>query len=173
MKRSISLAIFIFMMALPVLFTSCGGDDDLLPNTPEVQKPTITEWVEPFHVQGATTDDVKSYMASSMKNYSLTGEYNSSPAYQLAYTSDYKNVGVLYSFSKLDNGLYSVVATELCANKEVVLKKLFENYESVAGTVSDAQNIQYMFCSKDKSIVVSTIMISEECFNVNYTFVSR
>lgn len=44
MKRLIPLAILSITMALPMFLTSCSSDDELLPDTPEVQKPTITNW---------------------------------------------------------------------------------------------------------------------------------
>ena len=49
MKRLIPLAILSITMALPAFLTSCSSDDELLPDTPEVLKPTITNWIEPWH----------------------------------------------------------------------------------------------------------------------------
>ena len=169
MKKTIFFAIFFVMMAVPVLLTSCG-DDDLIP---EVQEPTMTEWVEPYHVPDSSMDDVKAYMTASMGSYSLVGEYESAAAYQLTYSSWVSNVGVLYSFSKVTNQLYSVVATELCVNKTVIMDYLNSHYDSLSGYTPDAQNIRYMFTSKDKSVVVSTEKISSETFNVSYTFVTQ
>ena len=59
MKRLIPLAILSVMMALPTLLTSCSSDYELLPDTPEVLKPTITNWIEAWHIKGSGIDVVK------------------------------------------------------------------------------------------------------------------
>ena len=100
MKRLIPLAILSVMMALPMFLTSCSSDDELLPDTPEVLKPTITNWIEPWHVQGSGIDEVKAYMSTSMNDYTLTKELTSTANYQLEYSGSYEPTGVLYSFTK-------------------------------------------------------------------------
>ena len=127
MKRLIPLAILSVMMALPTFLTSCSSDDELLPDTPEVLKPTITNWIEPWHVQGS--------------------------GIELVYSGSYESTGVIYSFTKHEGGLYSVIDTELCVNKSVIIKYLKDHYSIVSGAGNDDQNIQYLFTTPDKSTV--------------------
>ena len=124
MKRLIPLAILSITMALPTFLTSCSSDDELLPDTPEVLKPTITNWIEPWHIQGSGIDEVKAYMSTSMYGYTLTNESSSTANYQLVYSGSYESTGVIYSFTKHEGGLYSVIDTELCVNKSVIIKYL-------------------------------------------------
>ena len=173
MKKSISLAILTVMMALPTILTSCSGDEELLPDTPEVQKPTITKWTEPWHVQGSSIDEVKAYMSASMNGYTLINESSSTANYQLEYSGSYKSTGVIYSFTKLESGLYSIIDTELCVNKSVIINYLKEHYSIVPGAGNDDQNIQYIFTTPDKSTVITTTKVSDECFNVSYSFVTH
>ena len=155
MKRLIPLAILSITMALPTFLTSCSSDDELLPDTPEVLKPTITNWIEPWHIQGSGIDEVKAYN------------------YQLVYSGSYESTGVIYSFTKHEGGLYSVIDTELCVNKSVIIKYLNEHYSLVSGAGSDDENIQYLFTTPDKSTVITTLKVSDECFNVSYSFVTH
>ena len=173
MKRLIPLAILSVMMALPTFLTACRSDDELLPDTPEVLKPTITNWIEPWHVQGSGIDEVKAYMSTSMNGYTLTKETTSTANYQLEYSGSYEPTGVLYSFTKHEVGLYSVIDTELCVNKSVIIKYLKEHYSLVPGADSDDENIQYLFATPDKSTVITTLKVSDECFNVSYSFVTH
>lgn len=64
MKKYLSIAILLMLMATPLVFTSCGGDD--LVEGIENQEPTAEIWIEPYHIKGASVEDVKSYMASRM-----------------------------------------------------------------------------------------------------------
>ena len=172
MKRLIPLAILSITMALPTFLTSCSSDDALLPDTPEVPKPTITNWIEPWHVQGSGIDEVKAYMSTSMNGYTLTKEATSPANYQLMYSGSFESTGVIYSFTKHVGGLYSVIDTELCVNKSVIIKYLKEHYSIVPGAGNDDQNIQYLFTTLDKSTVITTLKVSDECFNVSYSFVT-
>ena len=172
MKR-FPLAILSVMMALPMFLTSCSSDDELLSDTPEVLKPTITNWIEPWHVQGSGIDEVKAYMSTSMNGYTLTKESTSTANYQLEYSGSYEPTGVLYSFTKHEVGLYSVIDTELCVIKSVIIKYLKEHYSLVPGAGNDDQNIQYLFTTPDKSTVITTLKVSDECFNVCYSFVTH
>ena len=154
MKRLIPLAILSITMALPTFLTSCSSDDELLPDTPEVLKPTITNWIEPWHIQGSGIDEVKAYMSTSMYGYTLTNESSSTANYQLVYSGSYKSTGVIYSFTK-------------------IIKYLKEHYSLVSGAGSDDENIQYLFTTSDKSTVITTLKVSDECFNVSYSFVTH
>ena len=64
MKQYFSFAIVAIMMAAPMFFSSCG-DDDLLPD--DSQEQVMMEWTEPFHVKNSSVEEVKAFMASSMK----------------------------------------------------------------------------------------------------------
>lgn len=64
MKKYLSIAILLMLMATPLVFTSCGGDD--LVEGIENQEPTTEIWIEPYHIKGASVEDVKSYMASPL-----------------------------------------------------------------------------------------------------------
>ena len=72
MKKYLSIAILLMMMASPVVFTSCGNDDP----TEDIGNPEtkLDVWTEPFHIMGANLDEVKSYMAQSMKRYRQVAE---------------------------------------------------------------------------------------------------
>ena len=63
MKKYLSIAILLMMMASPVVFTSCGNDDPM----EEVESPEtkLDVWTEPYHIMGANVDEVKSYNLSS------------------------------------------------------------------------------------------------------------
>lgn len=65
MKTYFSIAVFTIMMAAPMFLSSCG-DDDLVPD--DNQEQVMTEWTEPFHVKNSSVEEVKAYMASSMKS---------------------------------------------------------------------------------------------------------
>ena len=58
MKKYLSIAILLMLMATPLVFTSCGGDD--LVEGIENQEPTTEIWIEPYHIKGASVEDVKS-----------------------------------------------------------------------------------------------------------------
>jgi hypothetical protein len=71
----------------------------------------FTVWTEPFHVNGASVVDVKSYMVSAIPGLSLT-ENATKTNIQLVYSKPGTSEGILYSFSPVDGGLYSVIDTE-------------------------------------------------------------
>ena len=166
MKKYFSFAIASLLMAAPMFLSSCGDDDDLFPD--DVQDEVMTEWIEPYHEKNSTLDDVKAYMASSMKNHHLVKETHSAENVQLAYSTSDMNVGVLYSFSTVSGTLYSVIDTELTVNSPVVIDYLLKHYSLVS---SNKASLQYCFTTQDKSMVITTVKISETCFNVNYSFV--
>ena len=91
----------------------------------------------------------------------------------LVYSGSYESTGVIYSFTKHEGGLYSVIDTELCVNKSVIIKYLKDHYSIVSGAGNDDQNIQYLFTTPDKSTVITTLKVSDECFNVSYSFVTH
>lgn len=165
MKKYFSLAIFTIMMAALTFLSSCG-EDDLIPD--DNQEQIMREWTEPFHVKNSTVEEVKAFMASSMKGYRLVAETSTAESAQLAYTTNNPNVGVLYSFSNITGQLYSVVDTELAANSTVIINFLQDHYDVVS---SDKASLQYCFATSDKSMVITTVKVSDSCFNINYTFV--
>jgi len=165
MKKYFSIAILTVMMAAPMFLTSCG-EDDLIPD--DSQEQIMMEWTEPFHTKESSVDDVKSFMASSMKNHRLVSETSTAENIQLAYSTSNANVGLLYSFSKLTGQLYSVIDTELTVNSSVVIDYLQNHYSLIS---SDKAMLQYCFVTPDKSMVITTVKVSDTCFNINYTFV--
>ena len=56
MKKYFYYAISALLMASSVITTSCSNDDDSL-NEIQSDKPTITHWVEPYHVKDGTVED--------------------------------------------------------------------------------------------------------------------
>ena len=165
MKKYFSIAIITVMMAAPMFLSSCG-EDDLIPD--DNQEQVMMEWTEPFHTKNSSVEDVKAYMASSMKNYKLVAETSTIENTQLAYSTSNPNVGVLYSFSNVTGQLYSVIDTELANNSTVIINFLRDHYDLVS---SDKASLQYCFASPDKSMVITTVKVSDVCFNINYTFV--
>ena len=153
MKKYLLIAILLMMMASPVVFTSCGNDDPM----EEVESPEtkLDVWTEPYHIMGANVDEVKSYMAQSMKRYRQVAE-TSGDNIQLTFMTGQGSEGVLYSFSRLDGSLYSVID---------YLKK---HYTLVS---ADEANLQYCFTNQDKSMVITTRKVSDFYFNVNYSLV--
>ena len=166
MKKYFSFAIASLLMAAPMFLSSCGDDDDLIPD--DNQEEVMTEWIEPYHEKNSTPDGVKAYMASSMKNHHLVNETHSTENVQLAYSTRDINVGVLYSFSTVSGSLYSVIDTELTINSPVVIDYLLKHYSLVS---SNEASLQYCFTTQDKSMVITTVKVSETCFNINYSFV--
>ena len=165
MKKYFSFAIITVMMAAPMFLSSCG-EDDLIPD--DNQEQVMMEWTEPFHTKESSVDDVKAFMASSMKSYRLLSETSTVQNVQLAYTTSNPNVGVLYSFSTLTGQLYSIIDTELTVNSPVVLSFLQNHYSVIS---SNKPSLQYCFTTPDRSMVITTVKVSDTCFNINYTFV--
>lgn len=161
MKKYLSIAILLMMMASPVVFTSCGNDDPM----EEVENPEtkLDVWTEPFHIMGANVDEVKSYMAQSMKRYRKLAE-TSGDNIQLTFMTGQGSEGVLYSFSRLDGSLYSVIDTD----RGLVIDYLKKHYTLVS---ADEASLQYCFTNQDKSMVITTMKISDSYFNVNYSLV--
>ena len=99
MKKYFYYAISTLLMASSVITTSCSNDDDSL-NEIRSDKPTITHWVEPYHVKDGTVEDAKAYMSDAMQRYGLSGETSNSNSIQLRYTTGVNDEGVRYSFTK-------------------------------------------------------------------------
>lgn len=165
MKKYFSFAIITVMMAAPMFLSSCG-EDDLIPD--DNQEQVMMEWTEPFHAKNSSIEEVKAFMASSMKSYRLVAETSTAENIQLSYSKSNPNVGVLYSFSNVTGQLYSVIDTELASNSTVIINFLRDHYDLVS---SDKASLQYCFASPDKSMVITTVKESDVCFNINYTFV--
>ena len=165
MKKYFSIAIFTIMMAALTFLSSCG-EDDLIPD--DNQEQVMMEWTEPLHTKNSSVEDVKAYMASSMKGYRLVAETSTTENTQLAYSTSNPNVGVLYSFSNVTGQLYSVIDTELASNSTVIINFLRDHYDLVN---SDKASLQYCFATPDRSMVITTVKVSDSCFNINYTFV--
>ena len=165
MKKYLSIAILLMMMASPVVFTSCGNDDPM----EEVESPEtkLDVWTEPYHIMGVNVDEVKSYMAQSMKRYRQVAE-TSGDNIQLTFMTGQGSEGVLYSFSRLDGSLYSVIDTERSVNRGLVIDYLKKHYTLVS---ADEASLQYCFTNPEKSMVITTMKVSDSYFNVNYSLV--
>ena len=167
MRKYYFTAILSLLKAKILVLTSCG-DDDI---TGETEKPTseLKAWIEPYHIKGGTIEDVKGYMGSFMKRYRLESESQTSDNIQLAYSTGNVNEGVLYSFSRLDSTLYSVIDTEYIVNSRLIIEYLKKHYTLV--TITSENNLQYCFTTADKATVITTMKVSDYYFNVIYSFV--
>ena len=76
--------------------------------------------------------------------------------------------GVLYSFSCIDGSLYSVIDTERSATRGLVIDYLKKHYTLVS---ADEASLQYCFTNQNKSMVITTMRVSDFYFNVNYSLV--
>ena len=167
MKKYFLSAILSLLMA--TVFTSCG-DDDI---TDEIETPTseFKVWIEPYHVKGASLDEVTSYMGSTMRRYHFKAENKTADSFQLAYKTGNGNEAILYSFLRSDSTLYSVIDTELISNSSLIIDYLKKHYTLVSA--SDETTCQYCFTTENRSMVITTKKVSESCFNVVYSFVSK
>lgn len=168
MNKYFSFAIVAFIMAVPLVLTSCDKDDIL--DDAESLQPELKVWTEPYHIEGSTIDEVKSYMNFSMKRYSLVSETTISGSIQLTYKTSNGNEGILYSFSALDGALYSVIDTELVFNSSLVIEYLEEHYSLIAP--ANEATLEYCFTNSDRSMVITTAKVSDTYFNVSYAYVN-
>ena len=165
MKKNLSIAIFLMMIASPVLFTSCGIDEPM--EEVENLETKMVLWTELFHIMGANVDEVKSYMAQSMKRYRQVAE-TSGDNIQLTYMTGQGSEGGLYSFSRVVGPLCSVINTEQSVNRGLVIDYLKKHYTVVS---ADEASLQYCFTTQDKSMMITTMKVSDSYFNVNYSLV--
>ena len=168
MKKYFSFAIIAFLMAVPLVLTSCGKDDIL--EDAEGLQPELKVWTEPYHIEGSSIDDVKNYMDFSMKRYGLASETTISSSIKLTYTTGKGNEGILYSFYASNGALYSVIDTELIVNSRLVIDYLKEHYSLIVP--ANEATLEYSFTNSDRSMVITTAKVSETCFNVNYAYVN-
>ena len=157
MKKYLSIAILLMLMATPLVFTSCGGDD--LVEGIENQEPTTEIWIEPYHIKGASVEDVKSYMASRMSHFTMT-EQVSAGCVQLVYSDKRTGAGIVYSFSVID--------TEPISKMDTILRSLQQSYEIVS-----EQSGVYLFSTTDKSTAISIMPVNKDFVYANYDFISR
>jgi len=173
MKKFIPIAISLFLMATPVFFTSCNDEDDLIIDKIGTSQSISSNWIEPYHVKGGSIDEVKHYMTSCMSRYHLISESVNSTNIQLAYSTDDGYEGILYSFDKNTELLYSVVDTELLANSSVVIGFLNANYSRIPLADDAEQQFLYTYTNCDKSVVITTQMVMDGYLNVQYAFVTK
>ena len=166
MKKYLSIAILLMLMATPLVFTSCGGED--LVEDIENQKPYPVVGVKGvlYHIKGASVEDVKSYMASRMNHFTMS-EQVSAGCVQLVYSDKRTGAGIVYSFS-LDRALYSVIDTEPISKMDAILRSLQQSYELVS-----EQSGVYLFSTTDKSTAISIMPVNKDFVYVNYDFISR
>ncbi len=160
MKSILGLCSILFTMSL----LSCSPTVE-----DEIGKETKKKWIEPFHERNGSIDQAKSYMIARLPSYRLVTE-TSSVSLQLIYESHNTKEGIIYSFSTRDSLLYSVIDTELIRNNAVVLKFLNDHYTLVEES-SNPSLYQFVFTNEDRSLAITTSQISDECFNVNYTYI--
>ena len=172
MKKYFYYAISALLMATSVITTSCSNEDDSL-NEIQSDKPTITHWVEPYHVKDGIVEDAKAYMSDAMNRYALSGETSNSSSIQLRYSTGVNDEGVLYSFTKHTGSLYSIIDTELVVNGDIIFKYLNDKYDEVPGAYKNEARLQYTFTNQDKSMVITTVRVSDVCFNIDYSFTSK
>ncbi len=168
MNKYFSFAIVAFIMAVPLVLTSCNKDDIL--DDAESLQPELKVWTEPYHVEGATIDEVKNYMEFSMKRYGLVSEATISSSIQLTYKTGNGNEGILYSFYASDGALYSVIDTELIANSRLVIEYLEDHYSLIAP--ANEATLEYCFTNSNRSMVITTAKVSNTYFNVSYAYVN-
>ena len=165
MKKYFLTAILSLLVA--TVFNSCGNDDI----SEEMEKPTseLKVWIEPYHAKGASLDEVTSFMGSTMNRYHFKAEEKTADSFQLAYTTGNGNEAILYSFLQSDSTLYSVIDTELISNSRLIIDYLKKHYILVSA--NDVASLQYYFTTEDKTMVITTMKITDSYFNVNYSFV--
>ena len=155
-NKYFSFAIVVFIMAVQLVLTSCGKDDIL--DDAEGLQPELKVWMEPYHIEGSSIDDVKNYMDFSMKRYGLASETTISSSIQLTYKT-------------ASNGaLYSVIDTELIVNSRLVIEYLKVHYSLI--TPANEATLEYCFTNSDRSMVITTARVSDTCFNVSYAYVN-
>ena len=152
MNKYFSFAIVVFIMAVPLVLTSCGTDNIL------------------DDVESSTIDEVKNYMEFSMKRYGLVSEATIAGSIQLTYKTGNGNEGILYSFYASNGELYSVIDTELIANSRLVIDYLKEHYSLIVP--ANEATLEYCFTNSDRSMVITTTKVSDTYFNVNYAYVN-
>ena len=152
MNKYFSFAIVVFLMAVPLVLTSCGKDNIL------------------DDVESSTIDEVKNYMEFSMKRYGLVSEATIAGSIQLTYKTGNGNEGILYSFYASNGEMYSVIDTELIANSRLVIDYLKEHYSLIVP--ANEATLEYCFTNSDRSMVITTTKVSDTYFNVNYAYVN-
>lgn len=167
-NKYFSFAIVVFLMAVPLVLTSCGKDN-ILDDVEELQ-PELKVWTEPYHIEGSSIDDVKNYMNFSMKRYGLVSETTIAGSILLTYKTGNGNEGILYSFSAPNGALYSVIDTELIANSRLIIDYLKEHYSLIVP--ANEATLEYSFTNSDRSMVITTAKVSDTCFNVSYAYVN-
>ena len=164
MKNVISIAISLLAMASMMLMASCSNEvDDLMP---EDSTSETTTWTEPYHVKGASPEEVESFMTSWKKDLSLT-ELSSTVCFQLIYSSPKSLEGITYSFLSLDRTLYSVIDTEPVTRWNEVLEYLNLHYVLMSSSESAR-----MFTTQSHDMIVSLDKVTDDYFNVSYAFVT-
>lgn len=160
MNKTFFIAIISFMMASTALLTSCSGDDTI-----EEIVQDNSSWVEPYSTMGSTMEQVKNYMASNMKDYSL----KNSQANMLTYSKSAGMCGILYCFSPVTGELYSVIDTELISKKSDIMKALKEHYSFL----DDPETGLTYYYNKDKSLAIIISDYDKTYCNVTYTKVTQ
>lgn len=104
-----------------------------------------------------------------MRRYHFKAENKTADSFQLVYATGNGNEAILYSFLQSDSTLYSVIDTERISNSRLIIDYLKQHYILVSA--NDEASLQYCFTTEDKSMVITTIKVTDLYFNVNYSFV--
>ena len=164
MKNVISFAISLLAMASMMLMASCSNEvDDLMPE--DATSETAT-WTEPYHIKGASPEEVESFMVSWKQGLSLSIP-SSTSCLQLVYSKPSSMEGVVYSFS-FDRTLYSVIDTEPITRWNEILEYMDLHY----ALASSSENT-WMFTTQSHDMVVSLDKVTDNYFNVSYAFVTQ
>lgn len=114
---------------------------------------------------GSTMEQVKNYMASNMKDYSL----KNSQANMLTYSKSAGMCGILYCFSPVTGELYSVIDTELISKKSDIMKTLKEHYSYL----DDPETGLTYYYNGNKSLAIIITEYDNTYCNVTYTKVTQ
>ena len=164
MKNVIFIAISLLAMASMMLMASCSDEvDDLVPENATSDEAT---WTEPYHVKGASPEEVESFMASWKQGLSFSIP-SSTSCLQLVYSKTNSMEGVMYSFS-FDRTLYSVIDTEPVTRWNEVQEYLNLHYVLVSASES-----AWMFTTQSHNMIVSLDKVTDYYFNVSYSFVTQ
>lgn len=166
-KQIITFVVFYILTTLLLALTSCGNDNDMIDAIDQTQ-PSSQSWTEPYHIKGGSVTEVKSFMASQMKDYTLS-VITSENSIHLNYSRDKSVAGILYSFSTVDGALYSVIDTEPTNLLPEVLAYLDSHYNAIVTCTAD----EYMYTTEDYCSIIIVSKVSDTHFNITYSFVSR
>ena len=57
--------------------------------------------------------------------------------------------------------------------RDIIFKYHNDKYDEVPGAYKNEARLQYTFTNQDKSMVITTVRVSDICFNIDYSFISK